>query len=392
MQKILVLNGSYNEIPVIQLLKTLGYYVITTGNDPSLQGHKESDEYIYGDYSDAHAMLQIVQKHDIFRVIPCANDFGAITASYIAEHVGWSGYDTYDNMLILHHKDLFKKYCSNHKIPSVYSEVFTDLPNLIKRLTACTYPIMVKANDLTGGKGITKALNYKEAVAAAKYAFTMSKDKTVVIEPYIDGKQYTIETFIQNHKVICSTGCNCYSKVNPYLIQTETYPSDELAVDSQIIIPIVEALSKDLNLVDGVLTVQYKKEHGEIYVIEMMRRLLGNQSFSICEKVTGFPWYYSMLSVMLNRPDIAPKRNLPYAIYYGHHGVFALSNGIYQSYVIPAELQEHVEYIVNLINPGTEITDYKTQRIASIYYKFDTKEEMERVLDDAYKTVAVYMR
>ena len=44
-KKLLILNGSHSDIPLIQAGKALGYYVITTGNNPDLIGHQYSDEY-----------------------------------------------------------------------------------------------------------------------------------------------------------------------------------------------------------------------------------------------------------------------------------------------------------------------------------------------------------
>lgn len=58
MKKLLILNGSHSEITLIQAAKQLGYYVITSGNNPQLMGHKYADEYIPADYSDKEKILQ----------------------------------------------------------------------------------------------------------------------------------------------------------------------------------------------------------------------------------------------------------------------------------------------------------------------------------------------
>ena len=50
MQKVLVLNGSFCEIPIIEECHRMGYYVITAGNMPDQEGHKMADEYINCDY------------------------------------------------------------------------------------------------------------------------------------------------------------------------------------------------------------------------------------------------------------------------------------------------------------------------------------------------------
>ena len=50
MKKVLILNGSFCEVPIIKKAKELGYYVVTTGNMPNLVGHQYADEYIPADY------------------------------------------------------------------------------------------------------------------------------------------------------------------------------------------------------------------------------------------------------------------------------------------------------------------------------------------------------
>lgn len=47
MKKILVLNGSFCEMPIIEKAKEMGYHVTTTGNAPELMGHKYADAYLH---------------------------------------------------------------------------------------------------------------------------------------------------------------------------------------------------------------------------------------------------------------------------------------------------------------------------------------------------------
>ena len=80
-EKVLILNGSFSELTIINEAKKMGYYVVTTGNMPDLIGHKYADEYIPADYSDKEKVLQIVKENKIDHVISCANDFGVLTAA-----------------------------------------------------------------------------------------------------------------------------------------------------------------------------------------------------------------------------------------------------------------------------------------------------------------------
>ncbi|MDD6328375.1 MAG: ATP-grasp domain-containing protein [Lachnospiraceae bacterium] len=391
MKRVLVLNGSFCETPVIKKLKEFGYYVITTGNAPELEGHKFADEYIAGDYSNKELMLEMVKQHNIDGVVSCANDFGVISAAYISEKMGWKGHDSLENTLILHHKDLFKEYCYKHNIPSVKSVVFTDQTELLDYVRSVEFPIIIKANDLTGGKGIQRANNYDEAVNAAEYAFLMSRNKRILVEPFIEGTQHAVDAFICEGKIVATTSCNCYSIVNPYLIQTETYPSDH-EEDIEPICEIISQMVSNLKLVDGIFTVQYIRKDDKIYVIEVMRRLLGNLSLTLYEKATGFPWYEAYIKSSLGLDCTDLKSGEPEGRYCGHHGIFALRNGVFSGYHIPEEIKNHLYEHVELIEQGSEIDDYKHQRIASIFYTYEEKKELEEAARSMCDKIVVNMK
>lgn len=391
-KKILVLNGSFCEQPIIEKAKEMGNYVVSTGNDPKLIGHQFSDEYIPCDYSDKEAILKLVKDNGIEGIVSCANDFGTLTAAYVAEQMGWSGHDTYKNTLLLHHKDLFKAYCAEKNIPSVKSVVFEEIDILLDYIKMCEYPIIVKANDLTGGKGICRANNYDEACEAARNAFEISRDKKILVEPFIEGTQHAVDAFISNGKIIATTSCNCYSFVNPYLIQTETYPSDYEKEDMLPICNIISDMVADLHLVDGVFTVQYMRKDGQIYIIEVMRRLTGNLSFTLYEQATGFPWYEAYIRSSLGLGCEELKADEGKKQFCGHHGIFADSNGVLESYEIPADVQKHIYEQVELISLGDKITNFKLQRIASFFYIYNSKTEMENDAQNFYKRVKVRMK
>ena len=377
MKKLLILNGSFCEEPLIKTAKQMGFYVFTTGNMPELCGHKFADKYINADYSNKEAILQIVKSENIDHIVSCANDFGALTASYVAEKMGWDGHDTFANAKTLHHKELFKKFCYENSIPSPHSTSFSNLQNAIDFAKNQDFPIIVKPNDLTGGKGISRADNPSQAKTAVENAFAISRDKVVVIEPFIEGTQHTFVGFLINKKVYCCTGCNCYSVVNPYLIQSETFPADDFDHDKIILTEIEERIAQKLNLADGIFALQYLKKDGHIYVIETMRRPFGNQFLTLCSLTTGFNWEKAQILAQTGQNPTLPI-STPKMKYCGHHGIMARRNGTLVSYSIDNDFEKHLFNKIVMKNPGDEITNYLNERIAYLYYQYDNIDEMNR--------------
>lgn len=375
MKRLLILNGSLSELPLIDKAKELGYYVITSGNNPSLIGHSHADEYIMADYSDKDAILDIVKKNNIDRIVSSANDFGVITASYVAEKMGWPGHDTYKNANILHQKDLFKEFIQKLGLRTPISVPFDNKKDALEYIEKAEYPLIVKATDLTGGKGILKAENIDEAKFAIDNAFNRSRAKHIVIEPYIVGNQQTIHTFIKDKKVVSFVSNDCFSPINPYLIQAELFPAKGIENIQSELCDSIEKICEELDLVDGMLTLQYIVKDGKPYIIELMRRALGNQYLTVATVMNGFPWDEALIRAETGMDLSELKPSKPQAKFAGHHGIMARRNGVLKSYTIPDNIKSHIFQTIEMLKPGETLNDYMNERVAYIYYKYDNYDE-----------------
>lgn len=377
MKKILILNGSFCEEPIIKKAKEMGNYVVTTGNVPDLCGHRFADKYIPCDYSDKDAILKLVQDNDIEGIIPCANDFGVITAAYVAEKMGWKGHDTYENALLLHHKDKFKQYCKEKNIPSPISEVFVSEEEAIGYCKSVRFPIIVKANDLTGGKGINRANNIEEAKMALKEAFSASRDKHIVIEPFIEGTQHSICAFLMNKKVYIASSCQCYSFSNPYLIQAETFESRYIQGDmKELLVNVIEDMANDLNLVDGIINLQLIIIDNKPYIIEVMRRCFGNDALFPYMQVTGFDWYKAYILAALGQDASIVNIDGPIKNYCGHFSVMAEKCGKIKSISIDDRIKAHTFRQLNMLKIGDVIDNPNAQRPIYLYYEYEDADKM----------------
>lgn len=393
MEKVLVLNGSFCELPIIEECHKLGYYVLTTGNNPELMAHRYADEFVCADYSNYEEILRIVREKGISHVLTNANDFGSITAAYVDEQMGWHHHDTFKNAKILHHKDLFKDYIQSKGYPTPYSKIFTDIEEAVLFVKKeAVYPIIIKANDLTGGKGILKAQTEKEAIAGIMNAFTRSRSKHILIEPYVVGDQQTFVTFLHNKKVIATSSCDSYSYVNPYLIQCETLPAKNIQEIQELLIDIIEEMARDLNLYDGIFAFQYIRNGKDIEIIEMMRRPFGNQFLKLVEINSGFPWHRAQIVAetggdwsFLDNFDLSQNE----IKYCGHYGVMVDRNGVLKSWHVPSSIQSHITKQFIMKEPGDSITDYLNERVAFLHFQYDTYDEMVNSIKEYQQKIVV---
>lgn len=379
MKKVLLLNAGYTEIPLIEELKKLGCAVVTTGLRPGYPGHKLADQYIPADYSDKDALLKICREEKMDGIVSNAFDLGLVATSYVAEQMGWKGHDTYENTMRIHQKDLMMDMCEELSIPSPRGRYFSDEKNAVDYLGEIAYPVIVKAVDQSSGIGINRADDRDEAIAAIRTAFEKSKEKRVLIEEYIVGHQEVVTAFVIRGKVASLATANCYSPINPYLIQTETMMSTHYDQLKDELKGIVERMFSSLKLVDGLMTIQYIERDGRPYVIDMMRRCLGNRYLWALEAVNGFPWYRALVMAELGMDLSSVTPGAPKGKFAGHHAIMSKRNGVYRGMEIPEEIMRHVFSFQELFEKGQTIRNHLSERLGYIYYTYDTREE----LDDA---------
>ena len=88
-------------------------------------------------------------------------------------------------------KAFTKDFCARHGIPTAGSRTFEDLDAALAHLRQCALPVVVKADGLAAGKGVTVAASLESAEAAVRdamehRAFGAAGDR-VVIEDFLEG-------------------------------------------------------------------------------------------------------------------------------------------------------------------------------------------------------------
>lgn len=378
MKKMLLLNGSFNELRLIHAAHRLGYYVITSGNDSSGEGHKYANEYCPCDYSDKEAVYQLAKQKGVDVICACSNDFGALSAAYACEKLGIPGHDKYEICRFFHEKDCFKKLAKELDLSTPAAAWFDCLDDAVAYIDSLSYfPQIVKPADLSGGKGIKKVCDKTEAKKAVKEAFSRSKIKRVLIEEYIEGQQQGITVFVQNKKVVLEYATNDYSYVNPYMVWMACPPADNYQSIRNIIVDDIEKIAKEKDIADGFFTIQYIVRDGKPYYVETMRRSLGNQHYLCMSKDTGVDYYelYILSQCGEDCSEVLKPVHVP-KCYSGFMAIFAPSNGVIKSVEIVPEFQKKLFDIKMLNGPGYCVTDYLTDKIGTLYFTL-RKEDMD---------------
>jgi len=375
MKRLLITNCGHSEVPLILASKRLGFYVISIGNNPQALGRKYVDEYYPVDFSNIKESLEIARHLKIDAICSSANDFGLITASYIAEKMNLGGHDPYETTLILHHKHMFKeliKHCKIHTVPaSSYESVATALSDI----NEIEFPIIIKPIDLSGGKGVTVVQSKSELENALLLAFSLSKAKKVVIERFFPGTQHSMTTFLLNKKVIFTYSDNEYSYINPFLVSTSAGPATDIDKAKNILINDSEKLANYLNLVNGVFHIQYLQNGDDLSIIEITRRCSGDLYPYPVNHATGITWEDWIVKAETGM-DCSDFPLVQQQGFCGRHCLMADKNGILDNIIVSPEIQKNIFSELLWWNKNDIITDYMQQKFGIYVLRYDSKQEM----------------
>ena len=166
-------------------------------------------------------------------------------------------------------KSFTKEFCLRHKIPSAAFKRFTDADAAIKYVEEVGAPIVIKADGLAAGKGVTVAQTLDQAKDAIEQALNDNKfgeaGSEIVIEECLIGEEASFHVLVDGENVIPLASAQDHKPVGegdtgPNTGGMGTYsPAPILNKDltqeimQKFIIPTVDGMKKEGHIYRGVL-------------------------------------------------------------------------------------------------------------------------------------------
>ena len=377
MDKILIAGGGYADIPLIEAARSLGLYVITSGNRPDELGHRHSDEYHACDFSDREAITELARRLKVDAICPCCNDFSALSAAWAAERLGLPGHDSPAKLETLMHKDKFHKFAREHGLPVASAHLCQSLEDLKKLPSEMDWPVIVKPVDMTGGKGISVARSPAELERSARFAQKASRTPRFIVEEFLtpDSYHHNYVSFVGDGKVVWEASDNEHYWKNPYLVWGMSTPSVE---DDAIHAQLRDTINKITGLLElkpGIFMAQHCVVDGKLKIVEMGRRSPGNLHGRMLELSTGFDVSLWTIRAALGE-DIPAQPPAGSSRCIAEHCVMAPANGRIKSIEIDPCIGAHILEKIWLMRPGDTVENHLLDKMGILLLEFDTMEEM----------------
>lgn len=311
---LLILGAGIYQLPIIKKARERNIKTIVASPKGNFPGIKYADKYWEVDLRNSNKILNYCKEEELYGVITSGSDicmptlgkvvdsFGLIGPSFIASR------NTTNKIFM---KTIFKK----NKIPTSQFIVIENYEEANIAAQKIGYPVMIKAADSSGSRGITKVNNKNKLFSAWKSAKKITNQKKIIVEKFIDGKEYGAEVFIQNKKVISIVVHNKTS--TNYPISTPIGHSLPSNLNQRLSIEISEILTKAIKILDldnTVCNVDFIISGDQIFVVEIAARIGGTCIPEVISHNTGVDVYDYLIDLSLGiKPNFIPTKNIPNA-------------------------------------------------------------------------------
>jgi biotin carboxylase len=395
-KRLLMLGGTYAQIPAIKCAKELGHYVITCDYLPENPGHKFADEYHNVSTTDREAVLRLAKELHIDGIVAYASDPAAPTAAYVAEKLHLPT-NPYESVMILSRKDLFRAFLAENGFNVPKSQGFYDLNDAKKFFCRIKKPVMIKPADSSGSKGVRRITELKDFDDAFNYALTFSREKLVVVEEYIQrvGPQIMGDGFVVNGELVFTgfTDHQHDESCNPFVPTGGCFPS---AQSKEIRTKAHRSIQRILSLLkwrNGALNIEYiVDEHGEIYILEIGPRNGGNFIPDMLRFATSVDLIKYTIDAALGIDCSSLTMQEPNG-YYSYYVVHSRRSGILKEILFSDTIQKSILFYQPYMEPRSNVDVFNGANcsLGILILKFASREDMQEKMNNMERYISVIL-
>lgn len=361
MKSLLMLGGGFLQNFVILKAKQMGYRTLVLDAAPTAMGFRNADEYAVINIVDEDACLKYAQEHQVDGVLAAATDFSVLTMSRIAQKMGLPGIN-YEAAKCIKNKAAVRKCLFDAEADDTgYSFEINSLEEASKILPQVKFPVMMKPCDGSGSRGASRVDRAEDFEKACKFAMEGSITHRAVAEPFVDGKEYGVESFVDNGEIHILGVMQKDMTMPPYYAELgHAIPSGlSVAVEEKIKTCVHKALVA-LGVNHGSVNMDLLlSESGDVHIVDVGARMGGNLIGShIIPIGTGVDYMGNMIRAAVgDATDFTPLHEpKPVAT-----KLLALTPGIVKA--LPDFEQLAKEYDVTIehhLHVGDTINEYRT--------------------------------
>lgn len=312
-KRLLVLAAGILQVPVIKKAKEMGIYVIAADGDPNAVGLKYADKVIVVNITSEGEVLKVAREEHIDGVIHPCSEVSMNVMGRLNDELGLSGINR-EQAIRATNKHLMREAFEKGNAPSPKSFLTENVDDAWMYLqNDFSTDGILKPSRNSGSRGIAKVsrdMEKADFVKAYDIALNESRDKSVLIEQFIEGPEFSIEIIVWNGKVNVLTVTDKKTTGAPHFVELgHNQPSCFSATEVETLKAAAVAGVKALGVNNCACHAEAKLMEGKAYLMEIGARLGGDFiSTELTHLSTGIDMVAAAINVALGvEPDLKPK-------------------------------------------------------------------------------------
>ncbi|MHA1275109.1 MAG: ATP-grasp domain-containing protein [Promethearchaeota archaeon] len=372
---IIIFGASSLQERIIRVASLKGFFTIVIDPDKYAPARNNADIFEVVNGKDYEKTLYLAKKYSVKGLVTAATDKPLLMMARIAKALNLS-FPEYESVFNTTRKDKLKEILKKNGIPCAEGFLIDENSDINNLPFDMKFPLIVKPVDNSGSRGVTLNFSIEDVIYSIKYAMKFSQTKKVLIEEYIEGPEFSVDSITFNKKTSIIQITDKITTDFPYKVEIgHTQPTylekEKIREINDIVIEMIRALSLDNCACHTELKLTPK---GPV-IIENGARLGGDFITSVLVPIsTGVDMEAAVIDIATrNIPNLRIKKNKAVAIRYLEfkEGIVKEIKDIKEMYNLP--------YLVD-INLSLKIGDKIKQitnslnRYGHIIVKGDTRE------------------
>ena len=280
----------YSTVHAVQTIKESGYEAIIINNNP---------ETVSTDYTCSDKLyFEPLTVEDVMNIIEMEQPDGVIatlggqTAINLAEPLKERGVKIIgtdcDAIERAENRDAFEKLLSSLNIPQPKGMAVTSIEDGIKAASEIGYPVLVRPSFVLGGRAMQIVAKEEALYNYLKTAVEIDKDKPVLVDKYIRGKEVEVDAICDGRRVFIPGIMELVERTGVHSGDSiSVYPAFSLSKKvKDTIIDYTKRLGLGIGIV-GLFNIQFiVDEHDDVYIIEVNPR--SSRTVPFLSKATGY--------------------------------------------------------------------------------------------------------
>ncbi len=385
---LLVQGAGRGNLGIVQAAKANSVKTIVTGLGGNYPCSILADKECYADIMDVEAVLRVAEDNCVDGAVICCSDTGLQAVGRCNDKLKLCGITEESSVLSSNKYEMKRLLIANGVRTAPFFKI-EDADNLYKAVESIGYPVIIKATDLQGSRGIYIVRTEEDLKPSFEQVMDQTHESYCIVEKFLEGKEYGAQSFVYNNDVLfvlphgdetimCKTAVPI-GHYMPYEI------SDELAIDTEV--QVKKAIAA-LGLNNCPVNVDLIEVEGKAYIIELTGRVGANCLPELVGNYYGFNYYEMILNTVLGESPLPIFNSRKAVSSTLARMVKAEKTGTVESVEVPLLPETD---ILMFISPGDKVRAFTNcnDAIGQIVVFGDTLDECEKKMAKAERSIKV---